>query len=78
MIHAIEKRYEVPNSMFENKRRQPRLLSEADRAAIRACTLCDGSRLSQDNNSTIPRGRRSGQCTHDPTIELELGHILFS
>ncbi len=78
MIYAIEKHDEVPTSYLERKSSPQRQeLSETARAAIRACTLCDNNGFRLVKTARYPEGAMR-QCTHDATIESELGHILIS
>jgi hypothetical protein len=76
MIHAIEKHYEVPTSYLEHRRYQ-RELTAAQLAAIRACALCDENGFRRIKTNRFPEGAIR-QCTHDPLIESELGHLLLS
>jgi len=76
MIHAIEKHYEVPASYLEQRKRRQEL-PPITRAAIQACSLCDDSGFRRVKTARFPEGAIR-QCTHDPLIESELGHLLLS
>lgn len=76
MIQAIENNYEAPNAITERTEQKPisPKLTEAERLAIRNCSLCDEHGVRQLETSYGKQKVR--RCSHDPIIESELGHLL--
>lgn len=72
MIEAIEQNYGAPLSYLQEKQKEKeRQQLDTRRAAIVACTLCDGAGFRYVKTARYPNGAAK-KCSHDPAVESQI------